>query len=393
VAALLFCCGGVSVIRRAYAERLAESSDATDLDRALRLVPGNAAYWLRRGDLQRRDLESPLDALLHAAALNPFDAEIWIQLGLDAEARGDYAQAEAHLLHAARVSRRYQPRWTLANYYFRRGSANEFWKWTRRALELESEYADAVFQLCWRLPAPAAEILAKAIPPRRNVWRDYARFLLSQNRIDAAWDVLERMLSDARPEDRDLLLEASDRFLAAYSLDRASAAWNALCDRKLIACSSVRDSGAIPLDDADSGGALGHGFAWRIVEHRGISLHLRSGLITVEFSGNQPENAEIVWRWIPVKPGQRGALHFEYQTSGISAASGLAWQVLAGRNAPLLVSSPSLSNSAWAEAQLPFEVPPGVHVVLLRLMYTRPSGSVRIEGTLAVRALRIELAP
>jgi hypothetical protein len=392
-AALLFVCGGYSVIRRARADWLSTIPDATAVNRALRLDSGNAAYWLKRAELLNRDLESPVDALLHAAALNPFDAGIWIQLGLDAESRGDYPQAEEHLLHAAAVSRRFEPCWTLANYYFRRGSEGEFWKWTRRALELEPESPDAVFELCWRMPFSADEIFAKAIPSRRKVWRDYARFLLAKNRITAAGDVIVRVLPDVRREDRDLLLEACDRFVGANAVDMAMDAWNGLCGQKVISCSAVRDSGTLLLDAAESSRVLGHGFSWHTTASQGVSVDRRSGLTSVEFSGHEPENADIAWRWIPVRPARRGMLSFDYQTSGILPASGLTWQVVAGTNSVPLVSSSSLSNPAWSAVHLPFAVPAGVTLVRLQLNYTRPSGNVRIEGSLAVRALRVELEP
>jgi len=372
---------------------LAAGPGMTGLDRALKISPGNPAYWIRRADLLDRDLASPSGALEHAAALNPFDADVWIRLGLDAEAHRDYSRAEAYLVRAARVSRRYQPRWTLANYYFRRGAEAPFWNWTRQALELEPEHPAALFQLCWRMRVAPSEIFDKAIPPRRAIRREYARFLLSQDRLDAAGPVVRRLLADPQPDDRDLLLEASDRFLAAQKIDLAAAAWNTLCDRKLLACTSTPASGSVPLDSATSAVALGHGFAWHTVETPGISVDLRSGLITAEFSGNEPESAGILWRWIPVHPGTAVRLSFEYQTSGLSPGSGLTWQVLAAGNAAPLASTPSLSAPGWSPEQLAFEIPAGVEAVRLRLNYSRPPGKVRIEGSASVRALRIERTP
>ena len=42
----------------------------------------------------------------------------------------------AALHEAARVDRTFDPRWTLANYYFRRQNWDEFWKWMRAAAEM-----------------------------------------------------------------------------------------------------------------------------------------------------------------------------------------------------------------------------------------------------------------
>jgi tetratricopeptide (TPR) repeat protein len=393
VAAILSCCGAYSVIARAYAEWLARSSAAVDLDRALKLAPGNAAYWLRRADLLDRDLTSPVNALERAAALNPFDADIWIRLGLDAEARGNFPKAESCFLQSARVSRRYQARWTLANYYFRRGAAAEFWAWTRQALDLEPADAAALFQLCWKMSASSSEIFERGIPANRKVWRNYSRFLLAQNRIDAAGYVIGRLLSDAQPDDRDLLLEASDRFLASHAIELASAAWNALCDRKLMTCASIHPSGGMSLNDAPDARALGHGFAWHIGKSPGLTASIRPGVASVEFSGSEPENVEILWRWIPVKPRQRWLLRFDYQTSGISPRSGLAWQVLAGGNSTPLGSSPSLSSPVWREGAIRFEAPAGIEAVRLLLSYSRLPGEVRIEGSMSTRAMRLEIVP
>lgn len=392
-AAILCCFGAYSVSMRAIADALARSSTASDVDRALAVAPGNAAFWLRRADIFDRDMASPVYALKRAAELDSFDANIWIRLGLDAEANGNFPGAESYLLRAASVSHRYQPRWTLANYYFRRGSAGEFWKWTRKALDLEPPDPAALFQLCWRMSNSPSEILEKAIPTSRQTLRNYSRFLLAQNHIDAAGHAIGRLLPGAQPEDRDLLLEASDRFLASQAIELASAAWNALCDRQLIACSSIHPSGRISLDDGAGAAALGHGFAWRSSKSPGVTTSIRPGATQIEFSGRQPEQVEILWRWIPVRAGQRWVLRFEYQSSGISSHSGLAWQVLGGDQSTALASSHSLSSAVWAEEAMPFEVPAGVNVVRLRLGYSRLPGEVRREGSLSVRAMRLEMEP
>jgi len=76
---------------------------------------------------------APPNQLRVAVTLNPRLAIAWIQLGLDAEGEGNLAEAEIDLLQAARVDRQYVPAWTLANFYFRRGDAANFWPWARKA--------------------------------------------------------------------------------------------------------------------------------------------------------------------------------------------------------------------------------------------------------------------
>ena len=53
------------------------------------------------------------------ASLNESVLLLTPQAGLAAETRGDAALAEKWLQEAATVDRQYEPRWTLANFYFR----------------------------------------------------------------------------------------------------------------------------------------------------------------------------------------------------------------------------------------------------------------------------------
>ena len=101
-------------LRIAYAEYLFRSGRPGTMERAAALVP-------LRGDYQAR-----VNRLDRAVKLNPYLASAWIELGVRAEAAGDAVKAEAALREAARVDRTFEPRWTLANFYFRRRNWDEF---------------------------------------------------------------------------------------------------------------------------------------------------------------------------------------------------------------------------------------------------------------------------
>jgi len=58
--------------------------------------------------------------------LNRYDAQADIGLGLQFEADGDFGRAEKKLLEAYEVDHTYLPRWSLANYYFRRDNIPAF---------------------------------------------------------------------------------------------------------------------------------------------------------------------------------------------------------------------------------------------------------------------------
>jgi len=155
-----------------FAEQLAQQATLTAGKRAVEFDPLNAQYWIRYADLLDQAALPNQAALERAAQLNPLEPVVRIRLGLEAEGRGDYASAERELLSAATVSRLYEPRWTLANFYFRRGNSEAFWIWARRALELAPREPDALFGLCSDFSSDPIEIMERAVQEIPKVQND-----------------------------------------------------------------------------------------------------------------------------------------------------------------------------------------------------------------------------
>ena len=85
------------------------------------------------------------------------------------------------MLDAARVDRQFEPRWTLANFYFRRERPDEFWKWMRAALEVSYGDRRLAFDLCWRMTQDADEVLTQAIPDQHDVLAAYLYYVMDQH--------------------------------------------------------------------------------------------------------------------------------------------------------------------------------------------------------------------
>ncbi len=76
--------------------------------KAARLEPDSAAYDVRLAAmLQETDPDASTQALQRAVALNPWDSQSWVELGLRDEATGDLAGAERNLLQAVSVDKQY----------------------------------------------------------------------------------------------------------------------------------------------------------------------------------------------------------------------------------------------------------------------------------------------
>src|ERR1017187_9509030 len=133
--------------RLARAEHLSRNSQLADRQRAVRVAPG-ASLYERLGDKIEETGGDPLPALVHAAELDPANAEYRMRVGLRAEMAGQFDVAERNLLAAARLSRLYQPRYLLAQYYFRRQNAGEFFQWAHAAFDIAYGDVLALLDLC-----------------------------------------------------------------------------------------------------------------------------------------------------------------------------------------------------------------------------------------------------
>ena len=164
-------------LRLGYADHLFRSGTPEGVKRAVELAPGNARYqdhWAAILEDSGKDPAAALAAMEAAVASNPRDSSSWMELGLRAERDGDLQKAERCLLEAARVDRQYDPRWTLANFYFRKSDWENFWLWAREAAAMSYGDSAALFRLGWRATQDPALILSRAIPDQPQV---LARFI------------------------------------------------------------------------------------------------------------------------------------------------------------------------------------------------------------------------
>ncbi|MBZ5605674.1 MAG: hypothetical protein LAO79_25520 [Acidobacteriia bacterium] len=318
--------------------------------RAVALEPGNTEYLnLRALQLDYEGADST--ALLERAVeLNPLSSAPRIRLGLAAETRGDFANAEKWLLDAARVDRQFEPRWTLANFYFRRDDSANFWTWMHQALEISYPDRSPAFDLCWRRSDDPEEIWRRAIPEQHEVIAAYLSYLLETRRPGAVAGAAMKLAAARDPGDRDLLIAACDSLIGAHLSDAAWTLWLAAGFK----------------DVSFESPQIGRGFDWQRVESAGV-VHLEisqpRSMHRITLNGNQAESCELLRRVLRLTPGRRYTLRWQAQPE----MSGIEWRV-GDEHAPL------------KNHQLDFTAPR--ELVTLTLAYQRPQGEVRAEGSL-----------
>ncbi len=352
-------------VRLAVADAAFRKQTPEGVARALEILPDRASYLLLRALQLEYDGVDSTALLERAARVNPLSSEPRIRMGLAAETRGDFARAETWLLDAARVDRQFEPRWTLANFYFRRGRRDEFWKWMRAALEMSYGDRRLAFDLCWRVTQDANEVLRRAIPPQHDVLATYLLYVMEQHREGVGPAAL-RLAALGTAADVPLLESACDVLINSDKVTEARALWEQLGHRQ----TALITDGDFAVEPG------GHGFGWRLAHPPGITDISPGGAHRIMFSGRQPEACELLRQYVVLESGRQYSLRWEARTRGLGSPTGVEWR--AGKAHGVVESA-----EEWSAGYVSFTAP--AVLTAISLGYQRPTGEVRAEGWLEIR--------
>ena len=374
--------------RLGYADWVAQAKTREGLERGIRIAPENSRNYALLGRLLAASDAAGSEAAFQGAVLrNRWDSESLIELGLWAEARGDRGRAERLLGEAARVDALYLPRWTLANYYFRRGDARQFQHWAREAARMGYGDLTPLFRLAVLMAGEQGDV-PKFLGLEKPDWlANYLSFAMSSKRLHELAPCARKLAWWRRAEDQGVVLAACDALAGEYKVEEALRVWEDACRSGLV---------GLPPEEAERGGVtngefrhapLGAGFDWRIPRHEGTEAGMiePGRTLRIRLTGNQPERCELLAQILPVRRGGDFLLEVEYRTWGLARESGLAWRIVGLETAGRLGW---LSSESWTTAKAPFRIPDGVKLLRLALWYERAAGTVRAEGEVAVRAVR-----
>ncbi|MGP8243465.1 MAG: tetratricopeptide repeat protein [Bryobacteraceae bacterium] len=389
-------CGTAAVwsARAGLADYWARQETAAATQRAIALTPGQSLYRFRLAVLLADQDPPRSDAALHRAlALNPADADSWIELGLRSEAGGDYSAAERCFQRAAGESKLYLPRWTLANYYYRRNDTARFWQWANRSAEMLYGDPAPLFELCERAAEDGdpAEHLQLRNPDLRA---SYLSYLMSRREIDRVAAGAESLLAAGRPSDAPLLLASCGLLLEGKQVDGALRIWNGLAAARRIPFAALApDGGPVLTNSGFATSPTSRGFDWRLTSLEGVSAAREedAGGLRLTFTGEQPERCEPLTQFVPVRENQAYELRFAYRTSGIAPDTGPRWQVAGGFGSGAIAESEALSSPDTAEGRVRFTTPAGCRLLRLALVYQRAPGTTRIEGYVVLRGVWLDL--
>jgi tetratricopeptide (TPR) repeat protein len=382
-------------VRVGWADYWARQFTVAATEKALALTPGQASYYVQLAVLRSDDdPKRAFEALQRAVALDPFDSRSWIELGLRVEADGHNAAAEQYFLRAAEVDKEYLPKWTLANYYFRRDEESKFWFWAKAAAQMLYGDPLPLFRLSGKV-VEDGNLLDRLEIRRPDIQAAYLSYLLSQNRLDLIGPATQRLLDSGRESDIPLLLTACDRLIDARLVDEALAIWNRLAEaRKIPYAPLAPGAEKILANDSFLPTPALQGFAWRLptVEGIGASREENPSGLRLTFSGGQPENCEPLFRVLPVRENTAYEFNAVYRTAGIQPNTGLAWRITDMDGGDIMGAPESLASEDGARAKIHFVAPSGCRLVRIALVYRRALGTTRIEGSIVLREAGLQRA-
>jgi tetratricopeptide (TPR) repeat protein len=382
-------------VRFGIADLLARRKQPDDTRLAMRLLPANAVYPAQLADeIYAMDPASAKSLLQRAVKLDRYDASSWIQLGLLYEAEGDLPQAEEALLRAAGADSTFLPSWSLANFYFRHENAARFWYWARRAAQMAPDDATPLFRLAWYVSPNAREIAVRLQMQRPVIEVQFVNFLMAQGDPEAVTEAASHLLVTGK--ETETVLEVCDWLIDHRHPDLALSLWDELAQRHQIPYAQLVAGSA----DAVTNGGFGkspasRGFDWHLKPVEGVSyfLNVNPNALGFDFSGEEPNSFLIMNQAAPVQPQKHYVLAIDYATSGIPPSSGIEWLVTDVVSGAVLARTGSLSAEQGGETSACFAATDGTKFVNLSLLYQRQPGTVRVEGKLTLKGVRLSAAP
>ena len=261
------------------ASRFAVRPDLTNLERAVRLAPGNADYRHRLGRYFAFVASDPQAAALNfqaATGLNPHQAHYWFELASAYQVAGNPAGQREALEHALLASPTAPDvAWEAANFFLVAGDTERAFHEFRVVIENEPPLAGLAMQSCWRASPDTDTMLRDVIPATPDALLAFHGFLMTRKETEGAIKTWDRLLQLHQKFPTNNVFEHVRFLVAARRPDAASAAWEQTAS--LLDLSSYLPTADNLIVNGDfSQDILNGGFDWTYVNRNGVRLLLDS---------------------------------------------------------------------------------------------------------------------
>jgi hypothetical protein len=378
-----------------WADWLRRRPDLVSVARSTELDPLNAQGYRAKALYEELAGQDSTASWKRAAELSPRDARILIPAGIQAETMGDLRTAEAYLRQAERYNKLWLPRWTLANYYARRGDQAQTFSWLSAALERSYGETQAAFQLAVDTGASESVIASRVVPnaahPLGQFFYFVARKAIATEEVSLLESLAVKFVGLSSQDRRGFaqgypLLALIDRLLLDNFGEVAARLWYLGCQAGLID-SSPREADGIIVNGSFRHSFVGHGLDWYLFSPPGISAvqHRGPGTVKISFTGLQRGTSRLLSQTLAIPPNRTWRVSFEFGTQAINSRQpAFAW-MLGDEILPL--ADPMVSEG-WASNSFLIPASDAPRTVPLVLVVRDLPGMVRPEGELWIRNVK-----
>ena len=393
---VLFVLLSYSAIRNARAVQQAGRNTKEGFQRAAQLEPGNAENWYLLGRFWQYNLEQPdpqraIQSYRNSLSFDPNAGGTWAELGTAYELEDDISAAQDSFLRAKQVyPLSAEVAWRYGNFLLRQGRTEEAFKEIRRSIEADPRRGAEAFSRCLRVEPNVETILNQVLPPSSAIYVDVLRDLATDNQIDNALKVWERLatlnphltLQDSYPL-VTALLQRKDTAQALRVWDQAAS---------FAGLSQLRNPNSALWDGGFELGTSGPAFAWFFNPNsNGVQItpdasekHSGNRSLRIMFDGKTNINFVDVCEYAVVRPSTN--YHFSAWTraAGLTTEQGIRFRLAAiGSADHSSASTPDIHGTQpWTRIELPWTSGSDVEfiqVCIVRYQSEQPNGD--IQGT------------
>ena len=362
----------------------AARTELPNLERAVRLSPGNADYRHRLGryfEFVLGDPQSAIDSLRAAVALNPHDARYWFDLAAAYHVTGDLTGQRA-ALDRALLAEPTAPdvAWEAANFFLIDGDIDRALREFRVVIEYDNGLVDDALRACWRVRPDTDALLRDVVPARTDSLIAFLTLLQNKQETEGSIKTWERLGQLHQKFENRHLYDYVRYLIEVHRPDAAMSAWEQTSDILGLSAYLPTDDNLVVNGDF-SLDILNGGFDWTYVNRTGVQPLLdpsdfRQGhrSLSLTFEGPGISDAGIQ-QLIPVHGATAYDFSAYYKSANFEGAGGP--QIVlrdAYTGAPLYASDPLNDADFWKEVHS--KVTTLDSTTLLRLAIERfPAGS------------------
>jgi hypothetical protein len=379
------------------ASLLASHSDLTQLQRAVRISPGDADYRHRLGAFLAFDVGDPQASLASyrsAVALNPYNAGYWLDLAAACQVTADL-DCQRNALDRAVAAEPTAPgvAWQAANSFLVDGQIDRALREFRVVIENDNTLAAPALEAAWRVRPDPDALLRDVVPAKPDSLIAFLTLLMTKQQTDAAIKTWERLCQLRMKFDNSRLYEYVTYLVKVHRPDAAITAWEQ-------AAPSLGLSGYLPGDDnlivnGDfSLDILNGGLDWTYVNRTGVhpvldSSDFREGhrSLSIAYEGAGISDSGIQ-QLIPVHGGTTYDFSAYYKSGDFEGVGGP--QIVlhdAYTDAALYTSDPLTEADFWKNVSASVKTP--ASTTLLRLAIERVPAGSPIRGKLWLDDLQL----